>query len=65
VAHAASNGAIRIPNRRKPLRVQSYFSELRLKMGATVYARIQINVYNVIYVVKLMNHLFKFDKFDI
>jgi hypothetical protein len=58
VAHAASDGAIRVPNRRKPMWVQSNFSELRLKMCATVYARIQINVQNVAYVVKLTNHLF-------
>jgi hypothetical protein len=55
VAHAASNGAVRIPNGAKALRLQPQFSELRFTMGATVYARIQINEEHVLDVVKRAN----------
>jgi hypothetical protein len=55
MTHAASDGAVFIPNGRKPLRMQSNFSELRFKMGATVYARIQINVQHVCYIMKCVN----------
>jgi hypothetical protein len=53
VAHAAPDGTVRIPNGRKALRLQPHFSELRLKMGAAVYARIQIDVDHVGYVVEI------------
>jgi hypothetical protein len=53
VAHAAPDGAVRIPNGRKALRLQPHFSELRLKVGAAVYARIQIDVHHMGYVVEI------------
>jgi hypothetical protein len=53
VAHAAPDGPVRIPNGRKALRLQPHFSELRLKMGAAVYARIQIDVNHMGYVVEI------------
>jgi hypothetical protein len=56
VAHAASDGAVRIPNRRKALRLKPHFAKLRFKVGAAIYARIQIDVDHVGYVVKMTQH---------
>ena len=43
VAHGAPNGAARILNGRKALRMKSDFEKLRFKMFTTICARIQID----------------------
>ena len=55
VAHAASNGAVRVPNGRKALRLKSKskVAKLRFKMCATIHARIQIDEDHIGYIVKI------------
>jgi hypothetical protein len=57
VAHATPDGTVRIANGRESLGFQSQFDELWFKLGATIHARIQIDVYNVFYIMELTKHL--------
>ena len=57
VAHGAANGAARILNGRKALRMKSDFGKLQFKMCATICARIQIDEHNIGYIVKMTDHL--------
>ena len=56
VAHGASNGAARILNGRKALRMKSDFGKLQFKMCATICARIQIDEQDIGYIMKIAEH---------